>query len=84
MAMKRLKRDLIELRRSDLHSIAARPLDHNLFEWHINLRATDGPYSGVYIHLILRFPDSYPSAPPDGMDHPLSAVIQWLSALLVF
>merc|ERR1719242_758967 len=63
-AMQRLRRDFIDLQSANLSSIAARPLDDNLFEWHVNIRPRYGPYSGVYIHLILQFPKNYPVKPP--------------------
>ena len=68
IATRRLKRDLIELRQQsdDLLCIAAQPQDDNLFEWHANIKPHDGVYSGVFFHLILRFPDSYPTNPPKG------------------
>jgi len=74
-AMKRLKRDLLELERSELTSIAAKPLDSNFMEWHVNIKASEGMYSGIYLHLILDFPDEYPSTPPNvqictPIDHP--------------
>ena len=66
-ALKRLRRDLIELERADLNSIAAKPLARNLFEWHVNIKPIEGVYSGVYLHLILTFPESYPVNPPKGI-----------------
>ena len=67
LAMRRLKRDLIELERANVSSIAAQPLDSNIFEWHVNIKPTDGVYSGVYFHLIMLFPETYPSDPPRGI-----------------
>ena len=66
LAQQRLKRDLIELQRANILSISARPLDDDIFEWHVNIKPTDGVYSGVYFHLIMLFPDTYPSDPPKG------------------
>ena len=66
IAKRRLKRDLIELEREGLLSISAAPLDKNIFEWHVNIKPTDGVYSGVYFHLIMIFPESYPTNPPTG------------------
>merc|ERR1719474_1630076 len=66
-ALKRLQRDLVELERVNLTSIAAIPLDKNFFEWHVNIKATEGVYAGIYLHLILTFPDSYPNNPPKGI-----------------
>merc|ERR1719474_2542679 len=63
-ALKRLQRDLVELERANLTSIAAIPLDKNFFEWHVNIKPTEGVYAGIYLHLILTFPDSYPNNPP--------------------
>merc|ERR1719201_2899694 len=65
IATRRLQRDLIELEQANLSSIAARPLEHNLFEWHVNIQPADGVYSGVYFHLVMIFPEQYPSMPPD-------------------
>ena len=70
IAMRRLKRDLIELERADIPSIAAKPcMDDNIFEWHVNIKPTNGVYSGVYFHLIMLFPHSYPTNPPTGNIH---------------
>ena len=66
IASRRLKRDLIELERAEFLSIAAHPIDNDIFEWHVNIKPTDGVYSGVYFHLIMKFPDSYPTNPPEG------------------
>ena len=68
IAIRRLKRDLVELQAANFSSIAARPLDTDLFEWHVNIKPTDGVYVGVYFHLIMVFPDSYPTKPPTGID----------------
>eukprot|EP00485_Elphidium_margaritaceum_P018628 CAMPEP_0202726024 /NCGR_PEP_ID=MMETSP1385-20130828/184398_1 /ASSEMBLY_ACC=CAM_ASM_000861 /TAXON_ID=933848 /ORGANISM="Elphidium margaritaceum" /LENGTH=973 /DNA_ID=CAMNT_0049392237 /DNA_START=99 /DNA_END=3019 /DNA_ORIENTATION=+ len=64
VAERRLKRDLVELEQANICSIAARPLDNNLFEWHVNIKPTDGVYCGVYFHLIMVFPGNYPTNPP--------------------
>ena len=67
VAMKRLRRDLVDLQRADFCSIAAQPDDTNFFEWHVNIRANEGVYSGYYFHFILTFPHSYPADPPHGI-----------------
>ena len=66
IARRRLKRDLIELQRAGINSIAAHPIDNDIFEWHVNIKPTDGVYSGVYFHLIMKFPNDYPENPPQG------------------
>ena len=30
----------------------------------MNIQPADGVYSGVFLHLVMRFPDEYPSVPP--------------------
>ena len=37
VALARLRRDLLEWERSDIGSIAAKPLENNIFEWHVNI-----------------------------------------------
>ena len=64
-ATKRLAKDLKEVLRNPLPNIAARPLENNLFVWHVNARfACNGKMKGSVIHLILTFPKTYPSSPP--------------------
>ena len=45
--------------------VTARPLEHDLFIWHANIKADDGPYKGVVLHLELVIPESYPHQPPE-------------------
>jgi len=54
----------VEVQREAICSVSALPLESDLFEWHVNIKPVDGVYSGVYFHLIMRFPDDYPSSPP--------------------
>ena len=72
--MQRLRHDVIELEHAHITSIGAKPLDHDLFEWHVNIQPTEGVYSGVYLHLILEFPETYPVNPPEGMMSILASV----------
>merc|ERR1712228_19050 len=44
--------------------ITAAPLQENLFEWHINMCATNGILQNTIIHLIATFPPNYPKQPP--------------------
>lgn len=64
LARRRLRQDLLELQRDGICSVAALPLDKNIFEWHVNIKPLDGVYSGVYFHLIMQFPTDYPASPP--------------------
>lgn len=57
--MKRLKRDLEELRKSPVDSVSAAPLEENMLEWHCNIRQGD-----IIFHLILFFSKDYPSKSP--------------------
>eukprot|EP01083_Nonionella_stella_P039796 108250_1 len=64
-AAKRLLRDYAEFQECDnFDNIVASPLENNIFEWHANLTAPDGPYAGLVLHLIINFTDDYPCNPP--------------------
>ena len=64
-AMKRLFRDLKELQLHPLEGIAAGPVyDDNFLEWHVNLKAGDGPFYNTSIHIVMNFPNDYPASPP--------------------
>lgn len=64
LARHRLERDLREILLEPLGTVAARPLENDLFEWHANICPSDGPLAGVVFHLVLRFPEDYPTTPP--------------------
>ena len=61
-AAARLVKDLKEVsqRGHELTSIAAHPLESNIFEWHANLFDE----SGAALHLVMTFPHTYPAEPP--------------------
>lgn len=63
-ARKRLMRDWKELQGSPVLGIAAAPLPHDLFQFHATMQASGGPYAGLVLHMILKFPTSYPADPP--------------------
>ena len=64
VALRRLRADWEELQQFPLRGIAAAPLAENLQEWHANLTPEHGHYAGLLLHVILSFPDSYPTNPP--------------------
>jgi ubiquitin-protein ligase len=64
IASKRLMRDYIEIKNSKDVKIFASPLVDNLFEWHANICPTEGIYSGLILHFILKFNENYPKEPP--------------------
>ena len=64
IASKRLMRDYAEIKNSNDIKIFASPLENNLFEWHANICPTQGIYSGIILHFILRFNENYPNEPP--------------------
>ena len=52
-AEQRLMKDLKELEREWhlITTVSARPLEENMFIWHVNLKPTDGPFSEFYSHV---------------------------------
>lgn len=64
IASKRLMRDYAEIKNSKDIKIFASPLENNLFEWHANICPTQGIYSGIILHFILKFNENYPNEPP--------------------
>jgi len=65
-AIKRLTKDYLEYQANsdEFTLISAEPLENDLFEWHVNICAPDGPYANLPLHFILNFPQNYPAAPP--------------------
>ena len=63
-AVKRLMTDLREIESNPLPTVAALPLPHDIGTWHVNLRPTEGPFSGSVFHFRLSFPTDYPANPP--------------------
>lgn len=64
-AVKRLMRELAELRQAPSADFHIEPLEDNLFEWHFTLRGpTDSPYEGGYYHGRMIIPEEYPMKPP--------------------
>tara|TARA_A100001015_G_C14857870_1_gene659096 strand:+ start:185 stop:1078 length:894 start_codon:yes stop_codon:yes gene_type:complete len=64
IASKRLMRDYAEIKNSKDIKIFASPLENNIFEWHANICPTQGVYSGIILHFILKFTEKYPNEPP--------------------
>lgn len=61
----RLMRDYHEVLSNKLETVCGRPLEHNLYEWHVNIIATrDSPYYGAIFHLVMHFGHDYPYSPP--------------------
>lgn len=65
MATARLLRDYQEIQNNPIGTVSAVPLENNLLEWHANLRPSSGLYTGYVIHLIMNFPQEYPTKPPN-------------------
>ncbi len=63
-ALVRLSKDIRELEQNPLPGIACAPLDSNLQEVHCSISATQGPFTGLTVHIALSFPDNYPQKPP--------------------
>lgn len=64
-ALARLVTDLRELEQNPVPSMSAAPLEDNMFVWHCNLVGSPNTeYAGVSFHLVLLFPDNYPTQAP--------------------
>ena len=69
-AVKRLMRDLGEVKRCPIHNISALPLEDNIMEWHCNM---GGPASSPYAGTLSFFPPfSFLSFPSSLFSTPLS------------
>jgi len=64
--IRRLMKDIKELAMcsGDFPNVSAAPLEDNIYLWHANVTAPDGPLKGLCVHLELQFPSSYPRNPP--------------------
>jgi ubiquitin-conjugating enzyme E2 D/E len=63
--IKRLNKELAELRNNAIPNISAGPKDGNMFEWEaVILGASDTPYEGGIFKLNISIPTNYPFKPP--------------------
>ena len=63
-ARRRLLRDYKEILSCPTPGVSAAPLQNDIFQWHVNLCPSSGPYKGMTLHGVLFFGDSYPTRPP--------------------
>ena len=64
-ALRRILRDLKEVRSNPLPDVVAEPLEDNLFVWHGNLRGpAQSPFEGGIFHFSITFPADYPAHSP--------------------
>lgn len=65
-AVKRLMKELSDLRAENASEYTASPLDENIFEWHFTIRGpSDGGFAGGRYHGRIIFPLDYPFKPPN-------------------
>eukprot|EP00903_Cladosiphon_okamuranus_P010578 g10003.t1 len=68
MATRRLRKELMAIKRTPIDNIVATPMDTNILEWHYVITGTKGsPYEGGHYHGKLKFPPEYPMKPPSVM-----------------
>ncbi len=65
-AAKRVTRDLKDLIKDPLPSIAIQPLNGNIFKLHCNAKLLEGAYSGLTVHFVIDIPEGYPHVSPAG------------------
>lgn len=65
-SQRRILRDLGEWKEcyKEVPTIDAWPLEDNMYEWHANMCAKEGPLKGIKFHLKINFPKDYPFNPP--------------------
>ncbi|KAL3689276.1 hypothetical protein R1sor_015585 [Riccia sorocarpa] len=74
-AIRRLQKDLQEVKENPLLNVVGQPLENDLFEWHVNVRTCEGgpdeleetsvnPLQDVTFHVILKFDDTFPNTGP--------------------
>eukprot|EP01125_Pyxidicula_operculata_P013376 TRINITY_DN4433_c0_g1_i2.p1 TRINITY_DN4433_c0_g1~~TRINITY_DN4433_c0_g1_i2.p1 ORF type:complete len:505 (-),score=61.02 TRINITY_DN4433_c0_g1_i2:2047-3561(-) len=64
---KRLLKDFKEVEENPIYNVSAAPLESDLYEWHCNIAGHPGSVfanENVALHLIIKFPASYPNNPP--------------------
>ena len=65
MALKRLQKDIEDMRRDPPPKCSAQPLSDNLFRWEATIEGVSGtPYEGGIFKLAINFPPNYPMSPP--------------------
>ena len=65
LATRRLRKELMAIRKKPIENIVATPLETNILEWHYVITGTKGtPYDGGFYHGKLVFPKEYPLKPP--------------------
>lgn len=63
---KRIKKELLDLKKASLANCSAGPEDDNIFHWVGSIVGPeDTPYENGIFELDIRFPEDYPYRPPD-------------------
>ncbi|WRT67693.1 uncharacterized protein IL334_004665 [Kwoniella shivajii] len=65
MASKRIKKEIADLSKENLGSIALQPNESNIFQWKAVLPGPSGsPYEGGLFEVEIKIPEDYPFSPP--------------------
>ena len=65
MAMKRINKELKDLKRSPIENIEVSYAEDNIFKWDAFITGPDNsPYEGHVYKVVVKFPTDYPFKPP--------------------
>ena len=65
MDIKRLTKELNDMKKNDIPNLSAGPVNNNLFEWEaVILGPVQTPYEGGVFNLNISIPSNYPFKPP--------------------
>jgi ubiquitin-protein ligase len=69
-AIRRINKEMKEINQNPLEGIGIASLDNDPMKYVVNMKLMYGPYKDYCIQLLLTFPETYPSNPPEILIYP--------------